>query len=184
VETKTGAHAPERKVYLDNVIVCGEIRGDLAAPELVAVLLVQQAARDGKVVSVTSREAWREQDKTKNEVLRALFHAARGKVPVVEKDHRLLGFNHVQDQYGGFITSPMITDVVDEPLFAHLKKAGLKEADARHLMYATHNGCDVFLTTDPDFVGNRFELQKLCPGIRILKPSDFIQELMGAPPTP
>jgi hypothetical protein len=40
--------------------------------------------------------------------------------------------------------------MADEALLAAFKKAGLKDADARHLMYAVHSGCNRFVTTDPD----------------------------------
>jgi hypothetical protein len=57
--------------------------------------------------------------------------------------------------------------MVDEQLFASLKTAGLKDADARHFMYAVHNGCDRFVTTDPDFLDRRTQLQALGRGILI-----------------
>ncbi len=80
---------------------------------------------------------------------------------------------------GGFISNPLVTDIIDEQLFARLKAAGLKDADARHLMYAAANGCDRFVTLDPDFLNGREVLQAHCQGLRIVRPSELVAELSG-----
>ena len=69
-------------------------------------------------------------------------------VSVVPNDHRLLGFQSQDQGRQGFISSPMISDIVDEDLFAKLIAAGLKDADAKHVMYAVANDCQVFVTLD------------------------------------
>jgi hypothetical protein len=61
-----------------------------------------------------------------------------------------------------------VTDIVDEALFATLRNFGLKDPDARHLMYAVSNGCVRFVTTDPDFIKGREAIHAVCPPIRIV----------------
>ena len=98
-------------------------------------------------------------------------------VDVVSYDHRLLGFNTVDYGYRGFTASPLLTDIVDEALFAKLRILSLKDADARHLMYAVSNDCVRFVTTDPDFIERRDAIQAACPTIRIVKPSELLAEI-------
>lgn len=165
------------KVYLDNVIVCGRIREDLRQIEMDAVRKLYQGPYRTRVKLVTSRESWREQERTTDPNVRAALSQSQPAVPVVEDDHRVLGFSNVQDQYGGFIAGPLVTDVVDETLFAAFKSEGLKDADARHLMYATRNGCERFVTLDDDFIARRDLLAARCGALRIVKPSELIAEL-------
>ena len=72
-----------------------------------------------------------------------------------------------------WISYPMVTEYVDSELFENLKKAGLKEADARHLMYAVHNKCDYFVTTDPRFFKLLPQLTRLCGNTKIVRPSEL-----------
>jgi len=166
------------RIYYDNVAACGRVLGDLCAHEQSALNLIEAAHRAGRLKRVTSRESWREQDRTKDPGKRAALEAARAEVSAVATDHVLLGFNHLTDRRGGTtVLSPIITDIVDEVLFADLKRMGLKDADARHLMYAVTNSCDRFLTTDPDFHNRRDALHVRCPSIRIMRPSELVAEL-------
>ena len=167
------------KAYLDNVIVCGMVRSDINPPtEMTAVRQIQAAAQRGQLSIVTSHEAWREQDRTPDAGLRAQFQQERDKVELVTADHLMLGARAQYDNRGNWYGNcPLLTEMVDEQLFASLKTAGLKDADARHFMYAVHNGCDRFVTTDPDFLDRRTQLQALGRGILIQKPSDLVAEL-------
>ena|SRR6266849_2968117 len=75
---------------------------------------------------------------------------------------------------------PILTEIVDEALFKSLTAAGLKVPDARHLMYAACNGCDRFVTLDLEhFINNgrRTQLEALCPGLKIVTPSELAAEL-------
>src|SRR6266581_734614 len=123
------------RIYFDNVIASGKVRQDLTPPEMEALRQLISAGEAGECEIVTSRESWREQDKTTDLLIRAQLQAARAGIPTVERDHVLLGFNTVYDQFGGFVSSPLITDIVDEEHFSDLKALGLRDADARHLMY-------------------------------------------------
>jgi predicted nucleic acid-binding protein len=167
------------KAYLDNNIVCGRVRSDLAEEnEMTAVRNIERAWTNGQLEICTSPESWREQDRTKDENLRLELERDRPNVPVVSDDHRLLGIRAQFDQRGSFFANcPILTEVVDDALLATFKRAGLKDADARHLMYAVHNGCDRFVTTDPHFLDRRPALEGSCRGLRIVKPSELETEL-------
>ena len=91
---------------------------------------------------------WREQDRTKDPTRRAQLAESRGATPVVPNDHKLLGFHNQMDRLGTVAVTPFITEIIDEGLFKSLTTAGLKDADARHLMYAAGNGCDRFVRLD------------------------------------
>ena len=79
------------KVYLDNVIVSALVRDDLASPdEQRALKLLQEHRNFGKLEIVTSRESWREQDRTRCEKTREELRSSRDKTPVVSGDHKLL----------------------------------------------------------------------------------------------
>jgi hypothetical protein len=81
------------------------------------------------------------------------------------------------DRFGTVAVTPLITEIVDEGLFKGLTAAGLKEADARHLMYAARNDCDRFVTTDPDFTSRLLQLEALCPSLKIVTPSELATQL-------
>jgi predicted nucleic acid-binding protein len=154
------------------------VRSDLEADEMMAVRQIEDAFKAGKLELVTSREAWREQDRAQDKNLRLAFELDRTNVPVVLDDHRLIGFHHQQDHLGGFTTNPIVTEVVDDALLAAFTAAGLKDtADARHLMYAVHNKCNRFVTTDPHFLTRRAELMRLTRGLLIQKPTELSAEI-------
>jgi predicted nucleic acid-binding protein len=66
----------------------------------------------------------------------------------------------------------------DDPLWVELKKLGLKDLDAHHLMVAVKHGCHVFLTTDGDFLDNptRKATIETRYSIRLRRPSEFAVE--------
>jgi hypothetical protein len=169
--------APAMKAYFDNCIESGRVRADLQQPEMAAVRSLLKASEEGKIEIVTSRESWREQDRTNDTTVRAQLVKSRGGTPVVPNDHKLLGFHNQMGPQGTIAVTPMLTEIIDEGLFKSLTAAGLKDADARHLMYAAHNGCDRFVTTDPHFTSRRPQLESLCPGLKIVTPSGLASEL-------
>jgi hypothetical protein len=168
------------RVYLDNVIASSRVLGNLwPESELKAVAEIDRLHSVGKLKRVTSRLSWREQDRAA-EHKRQVLREHRDEVSVVQADHRLVGFNHVEDEYWS-ASSPIITDIVDDALFATLQQAGLHKDDAKHLMYAAANDCQVFATTDSDFLSRRSELEEMCARkLRILRPSELIRELSTA----
>lgn len=166
------------RVYLDNVAASGRVAGDLApAAEMEALRDIERAHSAGLIKMVTSRESWREQERTKDPVKRAKLEAARGEVSAVATDHVLLGFSHLTGPYGTTAVTPIMTDIVDEALFAYLKSIGLRDSDAKHLMYAVANTCDRFVTLDPDFLDRRAALEARCQSLRIVKPSELAAEV-------
>jgi len=170
------------RVYLDNVAASGRVVGDLApAAEMEAVREIERAHSTGTIKRVTSRESWREQERTEDPVKRAKLEAARGEVSVVATDHVVLGFSNLSTPQGTTAVNPMVTDIVDEALFNDLKSIGLHDSDARHLMYAVANACDRFVTLDPHFLDRRAALEARCPSLRIVRPSELAAELRSAP---
>ena len=71
----------------------------------------------------------------------------------------------------------LLTEIVDEQLFENLKKEGLENADARHLMYAICNDCDRFITLDKHFLNRKSGLKPFCGKLLICKPSELVNEL-------
>jgi predicted nucleic acid-binding protein len=164
------------RVYYDNMLASAIVLDNLRWPtEMAALRTVERLHSKGLIKRVTSRESWREQSRTRDHGQREALRDGQDLVSVVQADHRVVGFSQLEDQYGGFFASPLVSDVVDQALYDALTAAGLASADARHLMYAVHNGCDVFLTTDKHFTDRRPQLEKACSGrIRILRPSEFV----------
>jgi hypothetical protein len=144
--------------------------------EELAVHELERFHREGIIKRVTSRESWREQAKTRDPAKRALLDSARDLVSVVQDDHRLLGFSHIYGPYGTIAANPIISDVVDEPLFRDLTLLGLEEEDARHFMYAATNGCERFVTLDSDFLDRMQVLQARCPSLLVVTPSELVAE--------
>jgi hypothetical protein len=165
------------KAYFDNCIESGRIRTDLQPPEMTAVQSLLKARDDGQIEIVTSRESWREQDRTKDPSTREQLINARGETPVVQNDHKLLGIHNQMNHLGTVANCPILTEIVDEALFKSLTATGLEVPDARHLMYAACNECDRFVTTDPHFTSRRTQLEALCPGLKIVTPSELATEL-------
>lgn len=170
------------KVYLDNNTVSARTRQDLKTPEQEALNKLLAPPYEERTEVVTSRESWREQERTKHAQLRKRLKNARTDTKIVANDHRILGFSHQADQLGGFITYPLVDDIVDENIFTWLRNKGLEKDDARHLMYALCNACDVFLTTDDDFLNLRESLAAQYPTIRIRNPAELLSELDNALP--
>src|SRR5439155_4942493 len=123
------------RVNFDNVVTSGRVVANLGLHEMEALRHIEQAHASGMIKRVTSRESWREQDQADDDVRKRL-QAARAEVSVVAIDHAVLGFGDVTGPFGTSVAYPLVTDIVDEALFADLKKIGLHDGDARHLMYA------------------------------------------------
>jgi hypothetical protein len=166
------------RVYYDNVIASGLITGRLwPEAEKISLREVEVAHERGIIKRVTSRESWREQERTRDDGRRDQLRSARDLVSVVQTDHRLLGFSHQYGPYGTVAVSPLVTDLVNEQLFNDLRSLGLKEADARHFMYAAANGCERFVTLDSDFLDRKPILEERCPAVVVVRPSELAAEL-------
>jgi predicted nucleic acid-binding protein len=170
------------KVYFDNVIVSGKVRQDLPPAEMAHVHALAEAEEKGQIEVYTSWWTWAEQDRTRDPVIRVKLKESRGEIQVVADDHRLIGISHQEDRRWGTVSNnPMLTEIVDEPLFSGLKALGISDADARHLMYAVHNKCDRFLTLDTrDLLPKRLDVEPLCRGMKIVTPSELVAELSAS----
>jgi hypothetical protein len=175
--------AAQLKVYFENTIESGRARPQLPPDELAAVQLLLKAAADGKLEIVTSQETYREQDRVPPDH-RPKLVKARADVPLVTENEKLLGFHNQMDRLGTVSTTPILTEYVDTDLFQSLTNEGLEDADARHLMYAVHNGCDRFVTVDKHFLFPRQpRLELLCRGLKIRRPVELANELKLMQPT-
>ena len=75
---------------------------------------------------------------------------------------------------------PLVSDVTDPDVFATLGEIGLTGSDPKHLMYAIHNKCDVFLTFDRrDFIerGRRAQIEASFPSIKVSTPEELLNEI-------
>jgi hypothetical protein len=167
------------RVYLDTVITSGRILRDLRPPaEMAAVDRFDRFHDAGRIKIVTSKMSRIEQERTRDPGLRQALSERADEVSVVASDHRLLGFQTADLGARGFISSPLITDIVDEDVFARLLAAGVRDADAMHLMYAIANDCTVFVTLDTrDILPRRDLIEAACPQIQVRKPTEFVAEL-------
>ena len=164
------------KVYLDNDVASAISRYDLDKVELDAIDQLLNWMHSGKIVIGTSRQSLREMDRAPFQYQAGLKTGISG-LGLAENDHKVLGFHMQTDQYGGCISYPLVTDVVDEQLHSAFLDAGLKTDDRMHLMYAVHNGYQRFLTCDKGILSRRIDLERLCPSIQIQKPSELVTQM-------
>jgi hypothetical protein len=137
----TPSDKADLKIYCDTNTLRHNIRDD--PEELEALDQLQK-----KCSMFGSHLAHYEAMKTSDQTLREALIIDYNALEKVSKDIRVLGFNTVYDQYGGFVGSPLISDVQDETLRDDLIKRGLEPRDAEHITQAVCNDCDVFLTLD------------------------------------
>jgi hypothetical protein len=169
-----------RRAYLDNDIASGITGEDLSEDEVDAIVWLIEAHNAGKIIVGTSNHARREMERAPPQHREKLKSGLTG-LAYFSKDHKVLGaYGHSTGR--GWITGPLVTDIVDESMHAELLSAGLKTDDAQHLMNAIHSGCDVLLTRDKHFLSRRDAIEKKYP-IRILKPSELVAELKTAAST-
>ena len=85
---------------------------------MAAVRSIEAAEKAGLVKITTARIAFEEQDRTNNLAVREQLKRERpGRRSY--RYHRVVGFHNQGDHTGGFISYPLVTDIVDEPLFWH-----------------------------------------------------------------
>jgi hypothetical protein len=176
------------RVYLDNVIVSGYALRDLRLDEaeIEAVDRLYAMHDEGIIKRVTSKISAIEQARTQDLEKRATLAASAHLVSVVQNDHRLVGFSHLDYGARGFISYPLLDDIVDPVLFEQLTAGiGLKDADAKHVMYAVANDCDYFVTVDTrDLLPNRSAIEATCPKLRVMWPTEAVAAIAGGRPGP
>ena len=168
------------RVYVDNVITSGWILKDLKPPEEMTAVEHLYALHDaGTIKRVTSKMSGIEQARTTDLDKRAALAAKADLVSVVQNDHRLLGFGSLDYGSRGFIAYPLMDDIVDPPWFERLTKgAGLKDADAKHVMYAVANECQYFVTFDTrDLLPKRSVIESICSQLKVMTPTEAVAAL-------
>jgi predicted nucleic acid-binding protein len=166
------------RIYLEHTICSAITRRFKTWPraELDAIDHLLAAGSTGTIHLLVSRQSFREFERAPASRQPDLKKGISG-IEVIENDHHILEMYTQADPYGGCIINPLITDIVDEKVYAALSAAGLKDDDAKHLMYAVHNNCGRFVTRDKHFLNRRPVLERFLPTIKIRKPSEMIAEL-------
>ena len=125
------------RVYLDNVITSGWVLKDLKPQEEMEAVERLYALHDAGIIKrVTSKISAIEQARTTDLEKRAALAARADLVSVVQNDHRLLGFASLDYGARGFISYPLIDDIVDPALFEHFDETCWPERrrrQARHV---------------------------------------------------
>lgn len=176
--------SPKAKVYLDTNVASARTRRD-EKDELAAIDQIFEWNHSGTIILGTSHHTQREMERVPSPQHQAGLKSGLSEVDLTRDDHKVLGFHTQTDQYGGCISNPLITDIVDEQLYADIlailvtgltsrKKKEKAKDDAKHMMYAVHSGFDYFLTHDKGILSRRAKLEKRCPSIQIRKPSQFV----------
>jgi hypothetical protein len=168
------------KIYVETSCLRSNIRHPDPKSQKELAALEQLADRYSLFGSrLTLREATATAKKAQQDSL-ILDYKALEPIP---KDEKLLGFNSQSDQYGGFISYPLIADCQDETLRRELLEHGLESNDAEHLTQAVCNDCGVFLTRDEATIINphRQWLEQRFPNLKIRLPSELLNELASAP---
>jgi hypothetical protein len=165
------------RLYLDNNILSERTKSKSTWPpaERAAIDKLLEMARSGKIILETSRHTGREMERVPAEY-QAGLKAGISDVQFAKEDHKVMGSHTQHDQLGGCISNPQVTDIVDKPLYRDLRAEGLDEDDAKHLMYAVHNGYTHFVTYDRHFLEpvRRANLERRCPSIKIHSPSEVV----------
>jgi hypothetical protein len=171
------------KIYSDTDSLLSNARHSDPKTQMERNALVELLALHsvGNIIIHQSLVVYRELIATANSEQRLKLQADYETLKKVENDEKLLGFNTVFDQYGGFVCSPLIADVQDEQLRKRLMDRGLSQKDAEHFTQAISNGCDVFLTRDEATIINphRDWIEKEFPKIKIKRPTELLAQLCG-----
>jgi len=168
------------KVYIDHNLPCGVVKEELAQEEVDALKDIRGWYKEGRLDLRISRVHHRElepyRDLERKEDIEKLL-ADFAEAPFVD-DHEVLGFHNQYDQWGRGGSFPL---VADDRISSELRKIGVERRDAHHLMVATRDESDAFLTCDESTILNRREEieEQLSPiyQIRLMKPSEFVVEV-------
>jgi len=181
------------KIYCDTSTLAPNIRDPRSQSELAALKQLRVLHQQCKCTLLRSHivkgELERTPDVSLREQLRADFDLLEG----ILNDEKLIGFNTVYDQYGGFTTNPLISDIQDEKIFEEIyqemkrRVAGAADfqmrRDAEHLTQAVCNECDIFLTRDyKTIIGPMREwLETKYPPLKVRLHSEALAEIDQRP---
>jgi hypothetical protein len=171
----------DMRIYIETSCLPSNIRRHSDPKSQKELAALEQLA--GRYSLFGSRLDLREVEATAKNVRRDSLILEYKSLEPIPKDEKLLGFNSVSDQYGGFVCHPLIADCQDEALRRELLEHGLEPNDAEHLTQAVCNDCRVFLTRDEHTIINphRQWLEKRFPKLKIRLPSELLNELASAP---
>ena len=113
------------RVYLETSVIAQNIRRHPL--ESKAMRQLENYSKAGVLEMVTSRVTLRETERTKDEQTRRNLKEDSNNLTPVAEDEKVLGFQTLQDQYGGSISYPLVSDVQDEKTFpksAKMEKIG------------------------------------------------------------
>jgi hypothetical protein len=134
------------RIYCDTNTLLSNTNND--AVEFSALGHLLDAHRSGKIRMYRSLVDLREVMGTTNIRQREKLLSDYEELQPIPADERVYGFSTQNDQYGGFASVPLVSDVQDEAICARLELRGLDRRDAQHITQAICTGCDVFLTRD------------------------------------
>jgi hypothetical protein len=163
------------KICRDTNTLPGNIRGET---ELAAIMELEKLGLTMFGSHIGRYEAMNSKDENKRREL-VNQHDRLEKTP---KDEKLLGFNVVTDHLGGFVCSPIISDVQDEQVRAELMQRGIEQRDAEHIAQAVANDFDIFLTCDKNTIINPHGkwLEQRFPKLKVLLPSELLAFIQTA----
>lgn len=165
------------RIFYDTVIESGRVI-DPPQDEQEALEEIELLHGADLLKRVTSRMTDHEQDRTRDQRRRELLKASAGAdvVSRVQNVDALVGMNIQDDGYLGFYASPIISEIVDRSLYEALLERAIKDADAKHLMYARKNDCDIFLTLDKkDILPRRTDVERVCANMKVMTPREFVE---------
>jgi len=165
------------KVYFDNSAASRISNpGSADATELAAVQQLCAWGQAGIIDLGISRQTIREMEGAPPQNQANLKLGISG-FDLAPDDHKILGIHTQHDRRGTIAVCPMVSDIVDEPLYAALRACGLNDGDAKQLLYVVTNGFAWFVTLDDDFLNCSSALETNCGSIRIRKPSELVAEI-------
>jgi hypothetical protein len=128
-----------------------------------------------------SRVSRKEVERTSKPEQRAKLQSDLDALQQIAQDERLLGFNIQSDRFT-FISSPLMSDILDEEIYNELIQRGLTPDDAHHISHAIYNHCDVFLTHDMHSIvkPHREWIEERFPTLKVFLPSELLQWLNRA----
>jgi hypothetical protein len=183
-----------KMIYCDTNTLFHNIQGhdSNTQKELDALQKLLVWRQDGSISMFRSHINLREITATPDLEQREKLIADYETLDTIPNDEKLLGFHTITDPYGGFATTPLISDVQDERICGNIycvleqrlgrgndHKRRQMRRDAEHITQAITNKCDVFLTRDYETIIKplREYLEIRFSGFKVRLPSELVSEI-------
>jgi hypothetical protein len=165
------------KIYCDTNTLFNNINSEQSEQEALKRLLA--AHHVGRIIMYRSLVDLREVMDTKDLDRQKSLVSDYERLEPIPSDEKVHGFHYQPDQYGGFISNPLVSDVQDEAICKELEQRSLKRRDAQHITQALCNSCDVFLTRDCKTIisPHRTWLERRFPQLKVRLRSELVTEL-------